>query len=235
MSGRSASPLQWTPERLASLWDYNAAQRPEDFFTRRFGDAILRETRRFYSSDALVCDYGCGPGYLLEKLLRTNRSAACDFSDGNLAEVRRRLGGNGNLVAVFRPDRAPPDLKCDAVYLVETVEHVLPEHEEQLFANLGRLLRPGGVVIATTPHAEDLAANTVYCPECRHEFHRWQHMRSFDAEALSGFFAGRGFHARAAFTVDFAAATPWQRFKSRVRPVLGRKNPHLVYVGRRSG
>jgi SAM-dependent methyltransferase len=231
MNRRAASPIEWTDEQLASFWGYYAEQRQEDFFTRLFGDRILELTRRFYGADALVCDYGCGSGFLLEKLLPTHRAVACDFSEANLAEVRRRLGSHRNLAAVFPVGRPPADLRCDVAYVVETVEHVLPRHEDQFFANLTAVLRPGGIVIVTTPHAEDLSASTVYCPGCRHEFHRWQHVRSFDAAALAGFFRARGFEQVASFTTDFAAAGAWQRLKARLRPLLGRSNPHLVYVG----
>jgi 2-polyprenyl-3-methyl-5-hydroxy-6-metoxy-1,4-benzoquinol methylase len=230
---RRATQLEWTDEHLAAFWGYYAEQRQEDYFTRLFGARILGLTRRFYRRESIVCDYGCGFGYLLERLLQTHRAAGCDLAEANIAEVRKRLGGHRNLAAVFRVGEPPVDLKCDAVYVVETVEHILMRHEEQFFVNLVRLLRPGGVVIATTPNAETLAAETVYCPCCRHEFHRWQHVRSFDASSLAVFFGDRGFEHVETFTTDFAARTPWQGLKARLRPVLGRTNPHLVYVGRK--
>jgi SAM-dependent methyltransferase len=235
MSEQRAAPLEWTDEQLSTFWGYYAEQRQEDYFTRQFGDRILDLTRRFYAPGALVGDYGCGSGFLLEKLLRTHRAAGFDFAERNLAAVREHLGGQPNLAGVHRVDAVPADLRCDAVYVVETVEHVLPRHEETFFANLARLVRPGGVVIATTPNGENLAADTVFCPGCRHEFHRWQHVRSFDAATLAAFFERRGFEPIAAFTTDFAAATPWRRAKARLRPALGKKNPHLAYVGRRRG
>jgi len=225
--------LEWTDEQLAVFWAYYAERRQEDYFTRLFGDRILEQTRRFYGRDALVCDYGCGAGYLLEKLLATHRAAGCDFSSDNLAEVRKRLGSNPNLAALFRVGEQAQNLRCDAAYVVETVEHVLERHEEQFFGNLHALLKPGGVVVVTTPNAEDLAAETVFCPSCRHGFHRWQHVRSFDEAGLREFFGRRGFEQVACFTTDFAAGTPWRRLKARLRAALGRKNPHLVYAGRK--
>jgi SAM-dependent methyltransferase len=233
VNGRPVAPLEWSDELLASFWGYYAQHRQEDYFTGLFGDRILDLTRGFYRADAVVCDYGCGSGFLLEKLLRTHRAAGCDLSEDNLAEVRRRLGSAPNLVATFRVGAAPVDVRFDAVYVVETVEHVLDRHEERFFAGLSSLLRPGGVVIVTTPHAENLAAETVFCPACRHTFHRWQHVRRFDPDSLAAFFARRGFEPVKVFTTDFGARSPWRRLKARLRPALGRVNPHLVYVGRR--
>lgn len=232
MSGQRPLQLEWTDEQLAAFWDYYAEQRQEDYFTRIFGARILATTRPFYARDALVCDYGCGSGFLLQKLLETHRAVGCDFSAANIAQVRTRLGTHPNLVAAFRVGEVPGCLKCDAVYAVETVEHVLDRHKAQFFGNLRSLLRPGGLVIATTPHAEDLAAQTVYCPSCRHEFHRWQHVRTFDAASISTFFAEQGFEQVRTFTTDFGARGAWQRMKTVLRPMLGRANPHLVYVGR---
>lgn len=232
MSDR-ARPLEWTDEQLAGFWDYYAESRQEDYFTKLFGERILALTRGYYGSEALVCDYGCGSGFLLERLLETHRAAGCDFSEANLAAVRGRLGGHRNLAATFRVGEVPPGTAFDALYAVETVEHVLDRHEAQFFANVVGLLRPGGVVVVTTPNAENLSAETVYCPHCRHEFHRWQHVRSFGAESLAAYFGAHGFERVATFTTDFAARTPWQALKARLRPLMARKNPHLVYIGRK--
>jgi len=232
---RTVAPLEWSDERLAAFWGYYAEHRQEDYFTGLFGDRILERTRRFYPAGAVVCDYGCGAGFLLEKLLRTHRAAGCDLSEDNLAATRRRVGGHPNLAGVFRVGETPGELRFDAVYVIETVEHLLERHLEGFFRNLSALLRPGGVVVATTPHAEDLAAQTVFCPTCRQTFHRWQHVRSFDAGSLSDFFGRDAFEPVAVFTTDFAAGSPWRRLKARLRPAFGRTNPHLVYVGRMRG
>ena len=234
MNKPAVEPLPWTDEQLSTFWGYYAEHRQEDYFTGQFGDRILALTSGFFAADARVCDYGCGYGFLLEKLLRGHRAAGCDFTDANVEAVRRRLDGHPNFIGAFRIGEPPTDGKFDVVYVVETVEHVLARHETQFFDNLAGVLRPGGVLIATTPNGEDLAAETVYCPQCRHSFHRWQHVRSFDAASVSEFFR-RGFDPVATFTTDFSARTTWQRLKARLRPALGKRNPHLVYVGRKRG
>ena len=235
MSETGARPLEWNDAQLAAFWGYYAEQRREDYFTHRFGQRILEVTREFYPRDALVCDYGCGPGFLLEKLVATHRAVGCDFSEANIAQARSRVGGQPNLVATFTTSAVPPDLKCDVLYAVETVEHILDRHADAFFSNINKLLRSGGVVIATTPNAEDLIGNTVFCPCCQHTFHRWQHVRSFDGASLSAFFEAHGFRTARTFTTDFAAGNRWQKTKARMRPLLGRRNPHLVYVGRAPG
>ena len=62
-------PLEWSDETVASLWEYYSERRPETYFTAQFGDRIVEETLRFVDHAAAVCDFGCGAGYLLERLL----------------------------------------------------------------------------------------------------------------------------------------------------------------------
>ena len=45
----------------------------------------------------------------------------------------------------------------------------------------------------TTPNEEVLSNNAVFCPECGHEFHRWQHLRSWSADSLASALARHGF------------------------------------------
>jgi 2-polyprenyl-3-methyl-5-hydroxy-6-metoxy-1,4-benzoquinol methylase len=228
--------LEWTDELVSSFWRFYAQNREQDYFTGRFGDRILDVTSRFIPRDALVCDYGCGAGFLLEKLVRRYRAAGCDFTPANVEAARRRVGDSPNLVGTFTID--DPALSrggFDAVYFVETVEHLLDHHVSQALATLGDLLKPGGVLIATTPHDEDLDASMVYCPCCSHLFHRWQHVRSFTGDSLAAFMAGGGFEPVSVFTTDFTATTRKQKLKAALRPSFGRKNPHLVYVGRKRG
>ena len=55
-----------------------------------------------------------------------------------------------------------------------------------LLEEVRRVLRPGGHVIMTTPHREDMGKNEVLCPNCRCVFHRMQHLRSFRSPRPQG-------------------------------------------------
>ena len=71
------------------------------------------------------------------------------------------------------------------------------------------------------------------CPECGARFHKMQHVRSWTARSLSGFMAARGFEevlSRAVYLGDSWART---RLLTRAAPWIGKKLPHLVYVGRK--
>lgn len=232
--GKSRSvPLEWTDEMVGALWRYQAEENIDDYFTNLFGDRILEATARYVPADAVVCDYGCGPGFLLERLLQHHRAFGFDFTRANIEKARLRVAGNPNLAGLFTFEAGDlPAGAADVTYVVETVEHLLPHHVDGFFEKVRHVLKPDGLVIVSTPNDENLAAATVYCPCCNKTFHRWQHVRSFNAATLSSFMERGGFRRVAAFSTDFSAAGAWSRLKVRLRPSFGRWNPHLVYIGR---
>jgi len=228
--------LTWTPGLVQEFWQHYAKNRQEDYFTNQFGARIIEVTRKYYEPSATVCDYGCGAGFLLSHILKSHRASGCDFTPQNIEATRNRVGKMPNLMELFSVfDAAQTNRQFDVIYVVETIEHVLENDLDSFFQTLSKFLKPNGVVIATTPNEEDMQASTVYCPCCKHSFHRWQHLRQFDAEKVTAFMSKGGFTAQKVFTTDFAAKTYKAQLKAALRPMLGRKNPHLVYIGRKIG
>ncbi|MBT3360330.1 MAG: class I SAM-dependent methyltransferase [Rhodospirillales bacterium] len=225
-------PLEWTDELVASLWEYFGDFKPEAFFTANCGDRILQLTERFLPASATICDYGCGKGFLLKKILASHKAAGVDFSRNNLESVQADNAENSNFVGAYSIDQlAEIKLKFDVVYFIETVEHLLDHHVAPTFQAIEKLLKPGGVVICTTPNEENLADTEVYCPVTRRTFHQYQHVRSFSGETLAALFAEHHFSCIATFTTDFFANSLRDRLKIRLRPYFRKRNPHLVYVG----
>lgn len=224
--------LPWTRQLVARFWDYYAQHRPDAYFTHRFGERIVALTARHVPAGGTVCDFGCGAGFLTAHLTRRFRTTGVDFSPANLVVTRARLSGHPNFAgAVSSDDARMAGPAFDAVYLVETVEHLLDGHVDVELAKVFALLRPGGVVIVTTPNEERLSDADVFCPECSHVFHRWQHLRRFDAGSLTVFMGRAGFDRVRTFTTDFAESNLpllWARRLLARRPL-----PHLVYVGRK--
>jgi SAM-dependent methyltransferase len=196
-------PLAWTPEQVARFWDY-WAQRPDGhttYFASQVGRGVCRFLQHVRPLAGLrVLDYGAGPGHLVEQLLqRGARVWAVEYSpqcvqDLNQRFRRERLWGEAR---PFDGNRLPwGDDRFDVVCCLETIEHLLPEHVNVVLAELRRVVRPGGVVLLTTPNAEDLQAQTVFCPNCCSEFHRWQHMRRWTADSLRRRLEGLGYEVR---------------------------------------
>jgi SAM-dependent methyltransferase len=133
--------------------------------------------------DAEVLDAGCGVGY----------------GSAFLGEVARRVVGvdrDASAIAYARERYARPnveflvgdvlrlaftDASFDAVCSFETIEHV--DDVDALLGETARVLRPGGVFVASTPRADRTTAS----PE--NPFHRMELARA-DFEALLRRFFG---------------------------------------------
>ena len=183
MKGRDMyHPIEWTPERIERFWNFYSANAAAhgSYFSKQFGGAILALVRGGCVSRARSWILGCGPGYFLEHLLR--HGLACKAIDSSveavaLVQARRRDGRvfSAPLWAGWIGSRST-DGEAGAVFLIEVMEHLTPDQTVVTYAEISRILRPGGHLIITVPNAEDLEANSVACPECGCVFHRMQHL-----------------------------------------------------------
>jgi SAM-dependent methyltransferase len=112
------------------------------------------EFARPYAKGKNVLDAGCGVGYGTAFLAETARRAVgVDISPDAIAYARRRYGAHnvryeiGDLLALPFADHS-----FDVVCAFETVEHL--SQPGQFVAEAARLLRPGGLLIASTPQVE---------------------------------------------------------------------------------
>ncbi|MBN2359828.1 MAG: methyltransferase domain-containing protein [Deltaproteobacteria bacterium] len=114
-------------------------------------DDLEAELVARFAPRGLVLDAGCGTGQILERLGRAGiRACGVDLSSGMLRQARSRapLLVRGDLVALPFGDG-----RFDAVCCFKVLAHV-PEVGRAL-AELGRLVRPGGFLIAEfyNPHS----------------------------------------------------------------------------------
>lgn len=246
--------LEWTPEKIVRFWDFESrnSAKLSEYFTRQVGETLVSWVRSCGFLAEPVLDYGAGPGYLTEKLvLQGVLCDACDFSPASVETLKKRLAGH----AAFRnceclsdlPSRLPAD-GYGTVFLIETLEHLLPDWREKTLLEIRRLLRTGGYVVVTVPHAENLPAAHVICPECGAVFHRVQHVASFDCQTLANLMAGHGFQEVHCQPMDIQGMSPelqspWRRFRRGMVGALSRMGlkssrpvftPNLVYVGKKA-
>lgn len=87
---------------------------------------------------------------------------------------------------VVQADRPTPfpDGSFDAIYCSEVVEHVYDAH--YIFGEFGRLLRPNGLLIVTTPY-HALVKNIIVAASSfdRHFNPTWQHIRFWTKSSLT--------------------------------------------------
>lgn len=138
-----------------------------------------------------VIDLGCGPGQLLERLLKTptfTRVAGSDVSVRSLQHAARRLRldqmseRQSARVELFQSALTYEDTRFagfDAAVLMEVVEHVDPPRLEALERVVFGAARPGAVLV-TTPNSE---YNSLYddLVGMRHPDHRFE----WDREQLA--------------------------------------------------
>ena len=115
----------------------------------RWGERVVAALR--LTGDETVLDMGCGTGRdtaaLLDRL-PSGRVYAVDGSQQMLDGLRQRLAGRLDRVEVIHADlRRPLELPTpvDAVMSVATI-HWIDDHA-RLFANLSKVLRPGGQLV----------------------------------------------------------------------------------------
>lgn len=98
-----------------------------------------------------LLDYGCGAGDLMRVLAELGARGSftgCDVSSGMLAEAERRWPRRlGPPPALTRQDgaRTPfADGRFDVVMISAVLHHVPPADRPAVYAELGRVLKPGG-------------------------------------------------------------------------------------------
>ena len=141
-------------------------------------------------------DYGCGAGGLL-KFLRdrrvlNGRSLELTGHDvGSYADLLRDVDGFRMLG--MDEVATEPGERYDVITSIEVVEH-LPE-PEPVFANMARLLKPGGLLILTTGnmHGRAARAKGIHYRYCLPEVH----VSLFSPPTLRFLYDRHGLHPRA--------------------------------------
>ena len=112
---------------------------------------LLRREPGLRSGGLAMLDYGCGAGDLMRVLAGMGAKASftgCDVSTGMLAEVARRWPqGLGAAPATAAQDgaRTPfADGQFDVATISAVLHHVPVAERASVYAELGRVLKPGG-------------------------------------------------------------------------------------------
>lgn len=230
------SALEWNDELVAALWSFYATTEADNYFAARFGKALLERVKRHLPSGGMAADYGCGSGQLARRLAQHRPVLGVDFGE-SLAATRAAFEQVPTPFPVTFT--TPADIEehagtIDALFFLEAIEHLLPDWIGPTFDNLHKLLKPGGVIVCSTPNEEDVARAMVCCPSCRHYFHKYQHMHLFSAASLAAFMEQQGFETLEVKAHNLGMASPYARARQLLRRVMGKAQyPHLVYVGRK--
>lgn len=217
---------KWDNNAVTAFWQYwsQRQDKQSEYFSYKVGDGIIRLLARADLLHGEVLDYGCGPGYLSERIVRLPQImlSATDYSKTSVEMVNSKLVSYRNWRgANLITERGLPysDNTFDLIICVEVVEHLLDEWLCKTMNELRRVLKPGGIAVFTTPNVEDLILLSVYCPFCYTEFHSVQHVRSFTSDSLQALLNSY------AFDVPFCVPLSFSRWQSLpVLPSIGKVN-----------
>jgi 2-polyprenyl-3-methyl-5-hydroxy-6-metoxy-1,4-benzoquinol methylase len=232
--------LAWRPEQVERFWSWYS-QNPAlagQFFSLRYGASLMTEILRRVKLQQPVVDLGSGSGALVERLLDCGLATiAVDIGEGTVARLRDRFSSHPRFVGARRREESAlpfADGEAGSVLLIEVLEHLEIPAAATTLREVRRMLKPGGVIVATTPNHEQLSLLETMCPACGCVFHNYQHLRSLSAADLIAEMEGLGFATCFCAPVLFSGLPrllrPLHRWAYRlVRSSL----PHLVYIGRR--
>jgi len=204
---------QWTAESISRFWENygTSTDLRSEYFTYQVGDGIvsfLTFADRLRPG-ILVLDYGCGPGFLIEKLLAKDvRCHGLENSPKAVELVNQKFHNHPNwmgAVEVREPPAPFPDESFDVITCLETLEHLLDDRLSVVVKEIHRLLKPGGVALFTTPNNEDLLRSHVYCPFCETSFHKVQHVRVFSESSMRALLESHGFRTVFCRGINFDA------------------------------
>src|SRR5579872_5709670 len=189
----------WSDEHVRRFWDWfgtNAALR-DLYFSYLALDHILNILSSIDVLRGKSLDYGCGGGHLVEAMLeRGLQCAAIDFSSESRKQVNEKHAAEKAWLGAVSPDDALPRFAANAFDLVtciEVIEHLRDDQLATTIGNIHNLLKPGGTVFISTPHAENLERSMILCPFCESVFSRVQHLRSFTEGSLAKVLDAHGF------------------------------------------
>jgi len=132
-----------------------------------------------------ILDLGCGAGRFTAALHRHGYDAlGLDIAEGAIGAARQRYPDVR--FDVLRPDGAIPaeDHSFAAVWSTEVIEHVLDV--SRFLSEIRRVLRPGGIVVLTTPYHGLLKNSAIVLFNFHKHFNvEGSHIRFFDRRALT--------------------------------------------------
>jgi 2-polyprenyl-3-methyl-5-hydroxy-6-metoxy-1,4-benzoquinol methylase len=245
---KNIADIEWTEEKSRRLWDYYArTSTPEDYFSNHSGDHILRALQPWVDfSRGHVLDFGCGPGFLMKKMLASSQGKiyGLDFSENSVQEASARCQGDPHFGGARFTKALPSPFESesmDTVASIEVIEHLLDDALEGMMVEIRRLLKPGGKIVITTPNEEVLENSKIFCPNCDVKFHKWQHIRTWSAASLTQLLKTHGFEPITVQSTYFQPprASRLNSLKNVVKRLLGRPayhpRPHLFAVALKRG
>ena len=119
-----------------------------------FVTARYKFCSRMLSGMNTVLEIGCGDAFGSLIVAKAVKKLICtDINENMLNEAKDQLGFAENIIFKYHDFRESPyNEKVDAIYLIDTIEHIYPEEENLFITNLCKSLSKYGICIIGTPN-----------------------------------------------------------------------------------
>lgn len=209
----------WSQESISRFWQVfsvNPLLR-QQFYPEAFWADLLSWSAEIMNGDPqLAADLGCGGGTVVSCLKKRFPEASItgfDLSGESLSSVPEsiRNASSVSLCAGRLPDLPLADGSLDLAVCTEVLEHLEPEVFEATFAEVARVLKPGGYFLFTLPIGERM--NVMVCPHCSTIFTPNQHLNfEISAADIENRLSGSGFRLKASYVpIDRSRPPQWHR------------------------
>lgn len=172
-------------EYYQNYWNRDTDVSDGDVATSERKRHLLATLSRHVNAGEYVLDMGCGGGKFTSWMLQAGYTAqGMDISSNAL-----RMAKCNNPDVSFEllaPDGSIPasDDKFSAVWCTEVIEHILDVHI--FLSEIRRVLKPGGILILTTPYHGFLKNLLIVLLKFDRHFNpEYSHIRYFDKKGLS--------------------------------------------------
>lgn len=227
----------WAKEKVARFWEYYSTfdAIEDNYFSKQLGDTVLGFVKRHIPLTGNILDYGCGPGFLIEKLLRDQITCSgLDAVESNVKIIKAKFEGNPYFKGAYYADKLPieiQDEQFNIVFLIETIEHLLQDDLQVILKEIYRLTEKGGKLVITTRNNENLDASKIICPDCGGVFHLMQHVSSWTTHSLSNLMAETGYNKIVCTATTFRPKTVWGYYKNITDLISRHPAGNLIYIG----
>jgi 2-polyprenyl-3-methyl-5-hydroxy-6-metoxy-1,4-benzoquinol methylase len=121
----------------------------------------------------------------------------------------------------------------DVIFLVECIEHILPDKLDECLKRIFHLLKIGGSLVLTTPNKENFFKEKALCPCCGAMFHRVQHMSQWTTSTLVERMRSCGFIEKYCFETAFTGYWYLNKFYGIAYKFYYGHKPNLIYIGQK--
>ena len=192
----------WDKEKIARYWDVFGNIKPvSPWFSVKASGWLLKIIKNIIkqaphqSAQTKILDMGSGSGEFIN-FLREKTGCECygvDLSDERVAIASQQFP-QVNFSVGSLTETGLQDDQFDIIVSTQTIEHLLDDDLSDAFAEMQRVLKPGGALLLTTRFEEDLNIGRKVCPDCHAVFLHSQHVQSFSVDSLGALIEKHGMH-----------------------------------------